>query len=255
LEMADAATVERVTGAPVGFAGPTGIVGLRIVADNAVRVMHNFITGANQADTHLVHVNVNRDFTPSDFADVRVAVAGDACPKCHNGNLEEVRGIEVGHIFKLGDKYSGAMGANYTDAAGATQPILMGSYGIGISRLLSALVETSHDKDGIIWHPSVAPFQAVVVVANVRDEAATKAGQEIHDALQNAGVSVLLDDRDERAGVKFKDADLVGYPVRVVVGKGLANGVVEVRARRDAATSREVSVAEVVRAAQNLLQG
>ncbi len=255
LEMADSATVERVTGAPVGFAGPTGIIGLRIVADNAVRVMHNFITGANQADTHLVHVNVGRDFSPSDWADVRVAVAGDTCPKCQTEVMEEARGIEVGHIFKLGDKYSGAMGANYTDAAGATQPILMGSYGIGISRLLAALVEASHDKDGIIWHPNVAPFQVVVVVANVRDEAAAKAGQEIHDALQSAGVSVMLDDRDERAGVKFKDADLVGYPVRVVVGKGLANGNIEIRARRDATTSREIPVADVVGAVNELLMG
>jgi prolyl-tRNA synthetase len=253
LEMADGPTVERLTGAPVGFAGPAGIIGLRVVADNEVGEMRNFITGANQADAHYVHVNIGRDFTPSDFADIRTAVAGDLCPNCRQGRLEEARGIEVGHIFKLGTKYSGALGADYTDETGTLRPIQMGSYGIGLTRLLAALIESSHDDDGIIWHPSVAPFSVVIVVANAKDNPAMAAGEALHDELVAAGIDVLLDDRDERAGVKFKDADLVGYPVRVVIGKGLANGNVEVRARRDAGSAREVPVAEAAAAVRETL--
>lgn len=254
LMLADAATVERVTGAPVGFAGPTGILGLRIIADNEVRAMRNFITGANQADAHYVHVNIGRDFTPSDYADIRVAVAGDTCPNCKDAVLEDARGIEVGHIFKLGTKYSGAMGADYNDETGKVAPIQMGSYGIGISRLLAALIEASHDKDGIVWHPAVAPFQVVIVAANTKDEAALSAANALHDALVKHGVSVMLDDRDERAGVKFKDADLIGYPVRVVFGKGFASGNVELRARRDAQSGRDVTVSEAAQAVVELLK-
>jgi prolyl-tRNA synthetase len=255
LELADGPTVERLTGAPVGFAGPAGIIGLRVVADNEVRAMRNFITGANQADAHYVHVNIGRDFTPSDYADIRVAVAGDVCPNCREVRLDEARGIEVGHIFKLGTKYSGALGADYTDDAGAVRPIQMGSYGIGLTRLVASLIEASHDKDGIIWHPSVAPFAVVIVVANAKDEAAMAAGLALHDALETGGVDVLLDDRDERAGVKFKDADLIGYPVRVVIGKGLANGNVEVRTRRDPGSAREVPVADAAGAVREMLAG
>jgi prolyl-tRNA synthetase len=253
LEMADAETVERITGAPVGFAGPSGLIGLKIVADNEVRPMRNFITGANQADAHYVHVNIGRDFTPSDYADIRVAVAGDRCPQCQDETLADARGIEVGHIFQLGTKYSGAMGVNYTDDSGTVQPVQMGSYGIGMTRLLAALIEASHDGDGIIWHPAVAPFQAVVVVANTKEASAFQVGQELHDALQARGIDTLLDDRDERAGVKFKDADLIGCPVRVVIGKGLANGLLEIRARKDAATAKEVPVADAADAVAALL--
>ncbi|MDX1933374.1 MAG: proline--tRNA ligase [Capsulimonadales bacterium] len=254
LEMAGPETVEKITGAPVGFAGPTGLIGLRILADHEVRPMKNFITGANQADAHYVHVNIGRDFTPSDYADLRIAVAGDRCPICEQGTLEEARGIEVGHIFQLGTKYSGAMGANYTDDQGTIRPILMGSYGIGISRLLAAILETSHDADGMIWHPAVAPFQVVLVVANVKDEAAAAAGQKLHDDLIADGLEVLLDDRDERAGVKFKDADLIGIPVRVVIGKGLAGGKVEIRARKDAASGREIPIEETLASVRALLE-
>jgi prolyl-tRNA synthetase len=253
LAMADEATVERVTGAPVGFAGPSGIIGLRIVADQEIAGMKNFITGANQADAHFVHVNIGRDFSPSEYADIRVATDGDRCPNCKEGRLETARGIEVGHIFKLGAKYSGAMGANYQGEDGTLHPIQMGSYGIGITRLLAAAIEASHDENGIIWSPAIAPFQAVIVIASVKDEAAVSAGAALHDALQARGIDVMLDDRDERPGFKFKDADLVGYPVRVVIGKGLANGVVELRARRDAAGSREVPVGEAEQAVVELL--
>lgn len=253
LALADPDTVERLTGAPVGFSGPTGLDGTRIIADQEVAGMRNFVTGANQADAHYVHVNVGRDFTPTEYADIRTAEAGDPCPRCGEGRLEQARGIEVGHVFKLGTKYSRAMGATFSAEDGAERHFEMGCYGIGIPRTLAAIVEQSHDENGIIWPPSVAPFQAVIVVANVRDTAALQAGQEIHDALAARGVDVLLDDRDERAGVKFKDADLVGCPVRVVAGKGVANGVVEIRARRDAGSVREVPRAGAADAVIELL--
>lgn len=254
LTLADGPTVERLTGAPVGFAGPTGLNGIRIVADQEIAGMRNFITGANQADAHFVHVCVGRDFTPSEYADIRTAVTGDRCPGCRDGLLEETRGIEVGHIFKLGTRYSAAMNATFTTEDGVERPFEMGSYGIGIPRTMAAIIEQSHDADGIIWPPGVAPFAVVIVVANVKDEAALRAGQELHDQLAARGIDVLLDDRDERAGVKFKDADLIGYPVRVVAGKGVANGVVEVRARRDAASMREVAVGEAAETVAALLQ-
>jgi len=244
LELADDATVERVTGAPVGFAGPTGIVGTRMIVDSEVATMANFITGANVADAHYVHVNHGRDFALGEVADLRVAEDGDRCPACGNGTLSTVRGIEVGHIFKLGAKYSKAMGAQFTTEAGQLEPLLMGCYGIGMSRTLAALIEAGHDGDGIIWPVTVAPFEVVVVVASAQDPAQAEYGQKLHDDLKALGVDVILDDRDERPGVKFKDADLVGYPVRVVVGKGLANGEIEMRLRRDPGNTSVVPIAD-----------
>lgn len=253
LALADAATVERLTHAPVGFAGPSGLNGTRIVADQEVSAMRNFVTGANQADAHFVHVNVGRDFSPSEWADIRVAEAGDVCPKCQDGTLETVRGIEVGHIFKLGTKYSKAMGALVNGEDGTPRPVEMGCYGIGVPRTLAAIVEASHDENGIVWPVNVAPFQVVIVAANVKDAAQMTAAERLHDELTRRGVDVMLDERDERAGVKFKDADLIGYPVRVVAGKGVANGVLELRARRDPASGREVAVDEAVDAVLALL--
>jgi prolyl-tRNA synthetase len=245
--------VERITGAPTGFAGPVGLIGLRVVADHALSAMRNFITGANQADAHYVHVNIGRDFSPTEFADIRNALPGDPSPDDPRYTLEEARGIEIGHIFKLGTKYSGAMNATYTDINSQIKTIQMGSYGIGLGRTMAALIEVSHDENGIIWPPAIAPFQVIIVVANIKDEASVPAAQALHDALKARHIDSILDDRDERAGVKFKDADLVGYPVRVVVGKGLANGVIELRARRDAASSREVTVEGAVDAIAELL--
>ena len=254
LEMADAAAVERVTGAPVGFAGPVGVIGLRVIADNSIAGMRNFIAGANQADAHYVHVNFGRDFTPSEYADVRVAVAGDLCPSCQAEILEDARGIEVGHIFKLGAKYSKPMGATFTDDAGEIRPIQMGSYGIGLTRLLGGIIEASNDKDGIIWPASVAPFSVVIVIAYTRDDACIAAAHELHDTLTAQRIDVLLDDREDRAGVKFKDADLIGIPVRVVFGKSFANGVIELRARNNAESQREIPVADAVKEIEELLR-
>ena len=252
--LADAATVETLTTAPVGFAGPVGLSGARIIADYETRYLRNAVAGANRDAAHYINVNTPRDYAPAEYADLRIAVAGDPCPVAPEFPLSDARGIEAGHIFKLGTKYSAPLGATFAGEDGKEAPLQMGSYGIGNSRLLAALVEASHDADGIIWHPAVAPFQVAVVVTNLKDAPAVEAAESLHDTLEAAGVSVMLDNRDERAGVKFKDADLIGYPVRVVFGKGFAGGTVEVKARRDGKDgAREVAVGDAARAIRELL--
>ena len=231
LELAPEAMVVAVTGAPVGFAGPVGLTGVPIYADHAVTVLQNAVTGANKADFHITGVAAGRDFTWTVAADIRVAEDGDSCPMCTSGTMRTTRGIEIGHIFKLGDKYSKAMQLDVTGDDGKLQAIQMGCYGIGMSRSLAAIVEASHDKDGIIWPISVAPFEVSIVVAARQDDAQYAAADSIYKGMKAAGLDVYFDDRDERAGVKFKDADLMGCPIRVVVGKGLATGVVEVKQR------------------------
>ena len=231
LELAPEAMVVAVTGAPVGFAGPVGLTGVPIYADHAVTVLQNAVTGANKADFHVTGVTAGRDFTWMVAADIRVAEDGDSCPMCTSGTMRTTRGIEIGHIFKLGDKYSKAMQLDVTGDDGKLQAIQMGCYGIGMSRSLAAIVEASHDKDGIIWPISVAPFEVSIVVAARQDDAQYAAADAIYTGMKASGLDVYFDDRDERAGVKFKDADLMGCPIRVVVGKGLATGVVEVKQR------------------------
>ena len=231
LELAPEAMVVAVTGAPVGFAGPVGLTGVPIYADHAVTVLQSAVTGANKADFHITGVAAGRDFTWTVAADIRVAEDGDSCPMCTSGTMRTTRGIEIGHIFKLGDKYSKAMQLDVTGDDGKLQAIQMGCYGIGMSRSLAAIVEASHDKDGIIWPISVAPFEVSIVVAARQDDAQYAAADAIYKSMKAAGLDVYFDDRDERAGVKFKDADLMGCPIRVVVGKGLATGVVEVKQR------------------------
>ncbi|MBC8140462.1 MAG: proline--tRNA ligase [Armatimonadetes bacterium] len=255
LALASEAIVESVTGAPVGFAGVVGLKqNVRMIADYEVRYVRNGVTGANAADAHITGVNPGRDFTPADYADARVAVAGDPCPVAPQYLLTDARGIEVGHIFKLGTKYSEPLKAAYVAENGEQSTILMGSYGIGNSRLLAALIEASHDENGIIWHPSVAPLQVVVIVGNIKDEPALAAAETLHDELERTGISVMLDNRDERIGVKFKDADLIGYPVRVVFGKGFASGTVEIKARRDAKdAAKEVTLNGAVDAVRERL--
>lgn len=231
LELAPESMVTALTGAPVGFAGPVGLSGVPVYADHAVTIMQNAVTGANKADFHITGVNAGSDFSWTVAADIRVAEDGDRCPMCTTGTMRTTRGIEIGHIFKLGDKYSKAMQLDVTGEEGTLQPIQMGCYGIGMSRSLAAIVEASHDKDGIIWPISVAPFEVTIVVAARQDEAQYEAANSLYRELKTAGVDVYFDDRDERAGVKFKDADLMGCPIRVVVGKGLASGVIEVKQR------------------------
>ncbi len=232
LEMAPDSVVENVTGAPVGFAGPVGLK-VRIIADFSVQGMKNFVTGGNEKDIHLKNVNLERDFRVERFADLRNVVPGDACPRCEEGRMEMWRGIEVGHVFKLGTKYSEALKATYLDAEGKERIIFMGCYGIGVSRTVAACIEQNYDGNGIIWPIPIAPFHCIVSALNYKEEAVAQASDAIYEELAAAGVEVILDDRDERPGFKFKDADLIGIPLRIVVGaKNLAEGKVELKHRK-----------------------
>ncbi|HKZ18411.1 MAG TPA: proline--tRNA ligase [Geobacteraceae bacterium] len=232
LELAGDEVVTKITGAPVGFAGPVGL-SVKIVADLAVEGLKNFVTGANSKDLHLKNVNLDRDFTVTSFADIRNVVHGDRCPRCDSGILEMWRGIEVGHVFKLGTKYSKALKATYLDAEGKEQIIFMGCYGIGIGRTVAACIEQNHDENGIIFPLPIAPFHCIISALNVKEEQIREVSEAIYGQLLDAGVEVLIDDRDERPGFKFKDADLIGIPLRIVVGsKNLAEGKVELKIRK-----------------------
>ncbi|QOX78985.1 proline--tRNA ligase [Trichlorobacter lovleyi] len=234
IQMATDDEILRFTGSPPGFLGPLGLKeGLQVVADYAIAAMADFVIGANETDQHYTGANTGRDFQVSQIADIRLIGAGDPCPRCSGGTLEVWRGIEVGHVFKLGTKYSSSMNATYLDKDGKEQIIFMGCYGIGIGRTVAASIEQNHDDNGVIWPLPLAPFHCSVVAINAqKDEAVMAAAQDIHDRLEAAGVEVLLDDRDERPGVKFKDHDLIGIPLRIVVGgKNLAEGNVEFKQR------------------------
>jgi prolyl-tRNA synthetase len=242
--LADEATVEHATGAPVGFAGPVGLRGVRLVADAALRGIRGAIGGANRADEHVVGIDQERDLAGVTFADLRQAQAGDRCGRCAEGTFAGHRGIEVGQIFYLGTKYSDAMRARFLGADGVERAIEMGCYGIGITRTVAAAIEQHHDDAGIVWPPSLAPYGAVVVAMSGADPALAETADRVAGALDAAGVDTLLDDRDERPGVKFKDADLIGLPVRVTVGpRALARGNVEVK-RRSERDAVEVPVGE-----------
>lgn len=233
LQLAGEETVRRVTGAATGFAGPVGIKNVTVVADKEVMALRNAVAGANKTDTHLVNVNPERDFKPNLVGDIRLVTAGEPCPRC-GGGLTEARGIEVGQVFKLGTKYSKALNAKYLDENGKEQLMVMGCYGIGVSRTMAAAIEQNNDENGIIWPVPIAPFHVVIVPVNTKDEGQLKLAEELYQALQEAGVEVLLDDRNERPGVKFKDADLIGYPLRVTVGaKAVEEGTVELRLRKN----------------------
>jgi prolyl-tRNA synthetase len=230
--LADREAVERITKAPSGFAGPVGLTGVKVYADHSVSAMVNFITGGNEADTHLRNVNLVRDFKVDTFADLRKVMAGDPCPKCGAGKIEIFKGIEVGHIFMLGTKYSKSMGCTFLDDDGSEKPMIMGCYGIGVGRTAAAAIEQNHDGNGIKWPAPLAPFDALVLPLNVNDKGVTEAAEKIYSGLREAGLDVLMDDRDERPGSKFKDADLVGIPVRVVIGeRNLKEGMVEIKIR------------------------
>jgi prolyl-tRNA synthetase len=230
------ATEEQIfacTGSPVGFLGPIGLKQeITVIADRVVQGMTNVVLGANEKDLHYINANRGRDFEVSAFVDIRTVEAGDSCPRCESGKLEMWRGIEVGHVFKLGTKYSKALSATYLDANGREQIIFMGCYGIGIGRTVAAAIEQNHDENGIIFPLPIAPFHCSVVAVNTKDAGVMAAAEEIYFRLEKLGVEVLFDDRDERPGVKFKDNDLIGIPIRIVVGsKGLAEGKVEVKIR------------------------
>lgn len=231
IELADRATVEKVTNAPLGFAGPVGI-SIPIYADNELQAATGYITGANAGDAHLVNVDLNRDVKISGWADLRQITDTDKCPRC-NGQIELTRGIEVGHIFMLGTKYSDALHAVFLDESGQEKPMIEGCYGIGVSRVGAAAIEQNHDERGIIFPPQISPFSCMLLNLDPTNEAVTKKADELYNSLNAAGEEVLLDDRQERPGVKFNDADLLGFPMQLTIGnKGLSKGVIEAKDRR-----------------------
>jgi prolyl-tRNA synthetase len=235
LELSTPGVVEHVTGAPIGFAGPVDLKDVRIIADHAIRGLRNVVVGGNQIDTHYVDANWDRDFHIEEFADLRSACEGDPSPR-GDGTLKATKGIEVGHVFMLGTKYSETMKATFLDLHGKERFAVMGCYGIGVGRTAASAIEQHHDAKGIIWPLSIAPFHAHLLPLTQSSQTAQVTAQ-LYAELQTAGVEVLWDDRDERAGVKFNDADLIGAPFQIIIGdKSLAGGVVEIKTRKDGMT-------------------
>ncbi len=232
VELADARLVEETTGAPMGFAGPIGLT-TKIVADDSIRGMKNFVTGGNRVDLHLKNVNMERDFKVDAFGDLRMITPYDSCSRC-GGKIRFGRGIEVGHIFKLGTKYSEALKALFLDEEGKERPIIMGCYGIGVGRTVAAAIEQNHDQNGIIFPIPIAPFEVTVLPLQMHESSVFETAEAIYRELSHNHIDVLLDDREERAGVKFNDADLIGTPVRVTVGlRGVKRGQVELKLRAE----------------------
>jgi prolyl-tRNA synthetase len=231
LELADDEMIMKATGAPRGFAGAVKIQ-TRVIADYSVINMINFVTGGNKENYHIKNVNVGRDVNIEAFTDLRVVQENDSCPRC-GGEIKFARGIEVGHVFKLGTKYSKAMKASFLDKDGQEKIMIMGCYGIGIGRTVAACIEQNFDENGIIWPMPLAPYQVIITPVNINEDSVMKAAESIYSSMLACGIEVIFDDRDERAGVKFKDADLIGIPIRITVGqKNLAQGNIEVKFRK-----------------------
>ena len=232
VELAEEADVVKITDAPVGFAGPVKLTKALVIADKTVMTMHDAVTGGLKKDVHFIHVEPGRDFTPFMTADVRIVKPGDICPEC-GGTFYSKKGNELGHIFKLGEKYTKSMNVTYPDENGKLVTPIMGCYGIGVDRTLASIIEAHHDDNGIMWTMSTAPFQVAVVPVMYKDKM-KEVADKLYEELQAAGIDVILDDRDERPGVKFKDADLIGYPIRIVVGdKNLPNVELKRRCEKD----------------------
>ena len=235
MDLASFEDVERITGAKVGFAGPVGLKEkIEVVMDSEVALLKNFIVGACETDYHFKNVNVGRDFTPDVVKDIKNVKSGDLCPKCGKP-LGMARGVEVGHIFKLGTKYSDSLGCVYLDKEGKEQSMVMGCYGIGVSRTIAAIIEQYNDEDGIKWPAIAAPYKVIVIPTKTNDEEVMGLAEKLYNAYIDAGYETLIDDRNERPGVKFKDADLLGIPLRVTVGRRAAEGIVELKYRMDGA--------------------
>ena len=229
LNMATPEEVFKATNAQVGFAGPIGIKVDTLLVDEEVANMYNFIVGANETGYHIENVNYGRDFEGV-VGDYRNITEGESCPVC-GGKVTISRGTEVGHIFKLGTKYSEAMKATFIDENGKEKPFIMGCYGIGVTRTMASIIEQHNDENGIIWPLTVAPYHVNVIPVNIKDEEQMKIANKIYEELKEIGIDVVLDDRNERAGVKFKDSDLMGIPMRVTVGKKISDGEVEFKLR------------------------
>ncbi len=230
IAFADEAKMSEATGCVGGFTGPMGLKNCTVIVDSELTGQKNLCAGANREDYHCVNVNYGRDYTGDIVTNIKLIQEGDPCPKC-GAPVRFTRGIEVGQVFKLGTKYSKPMGAVYKDENMKEHDILMGCYGVGISRTMAAIVEQSHDENGIIWPVSVAPYHVIITVVKAKDEVQSALAEKMEQALTEQGVEVLVDDRDERPGVKFKDADLIGIPVRITVGKKAADGIVEYKLR------------------------
>jgi len=251
LQLAGQETVMTLTGAPIGFTGPIGLKRVRLVADHEVKALRNFVVGGNEADTHYVDANWDRDCTIEEYADLRNACAGDPSPR-GDGALRVARGIEVGHVFMLGTKYSKAMSATFLDANGKERAAVMGCYGIGVGRTAAAAIEQNHDAKGIIWPVPVAPFHIHLLPLS-QSAQVSEIALSLYNSLIQSGIEVLWDDRDERAGVKFNDADLIGVPYQLIIGdKGLAQGTVEFKLRKDGAVTR-LAPDQALKHAQTLL--
>ncbi len=245
LVFADQKTIEEVTGAPIGFAGPVGLKKkIKIVADYSVKNIVNAISGANKKDYNLKNININRDYNADEIADLRKVSRGDICPKCKTQKLEFCRGIEVGHTFKLGTKYSKSMNATFLDSSGKEQYFIMGCYGIGVSRIVAAVIEQSHDENGIIWPEKLAPFQVIIVPIDYSDKKIKETADKIYKELTDSEIEVLLDDRDVRPGIKFKDADLIGIPVRITVSQRYLPEQVEIKHRTEL-SGKPVKISEI----------
>jgi len=251
--MADDKEIFEAAGVPSGYLGPIGIT-IRLLVDQEVTQMVNFNVGANEKNYHLQNVNSGRDFVVDDVADFRQICDTDPCPSC-GASIRLVEGIEVGHIFKLGTGYSESMKAYFQDRDGTEKPLVMGCYGIGVSRIVAATIEQNHDDNGIIFPVPLAPYQVTILNLGLKNESICDAVESIYSQLSDGGVDVFLDDRDERPGVKFKDADLLGFPYRITVGKRYTeDGMIEVRRRRDGFTE-ETTLAELPTLIKRCLAG
>ncbi len=240
--LAEAEDVIRVTNANIGFAGPVGI-SIPVIMDQSIKHMKNFIVGANETDYHYKNVNLE-DFKVEIVADIKNVKEGDICPKCH-GHLVFKKGIEVGNTFKLGTKYSDSLGLNYLDENNELKPVVMGSYGIGVERMVAAVVEQNHDEKGIIWPVNIAPYKVCIVLINPKDEKQSKVANDLYEKLNQMGIDTILDDRNERPGVKFNDMDLIGIPLRITVGKKVEEGLIEIK-KRNEEEAKEVAIEQVL---------